>query len=1127
VSFFYDNQSEASYLQKANRVAVICHAISLLIFGVIGFFHFTGDMTMENSWQPIAYYILLCLPALLGFCIYTVEKDAVYLRHMVFISAAIFYYFLLIFGMEQLHLPYAVVVMGITVIYMRRIFTFWVSLVAMLINVLAIIASASYENSVHMQLEQRIIETALVGGMGILIILFSSIIEENQNKKNDAIDFETEKFEALVSVGIRRIFEYDLKTDKFMTARSTNGQYGFRRIIENFSTVAKTYRFVLYADWPIFEEFVEMCQRGDELISIQMRLRDRNADYRWYEIRGKSIYDEKGTPYKVIGVLENIDEKKRNELRHVDENKRDSLTRLYRSNFAKELTDEFLAQQDGSEYGGMLLLDVDNFKFINEEMGKTFGDEILKNIAYDLDAIFYPTDVLGRSGIDEFVIFMKNIKAVEDIEKKILEIQETLGKIYLGEQLDIKSTVSIGASVYPNDGITYDELRDRAEKALFHAKTNGKNTYSFYREDMENVYTEHGLEERYKKMKEEEEAQRLLTEKTSGSLVELAFKLIDESKDTDSAINLLIRQVCREMNLDGVCIRTRKGQEKSICCPYTYSTDEHFQYSDAEFTFTDKEWKEMLQSFAENDGFHYINDVTTLTDDTNRKVALAYGIHSFARCAYYDKGEYAGNIDLFTLNEAHAWKKEELMTLRAVTNLVFSYLMKMKAYEEARETVERLTGYDSVTGFYKYEKFLNFVEDYVYKAPHGRYAMIYTDFSNFKYINETYDYETGDQVLHDFAKMASTYSKRFICGSRVFSDNMVILLTLGEHTDEEMVDELNHFAELFRDKISTEYLGSNIELDVGICTFTIDGKEVPIKEIVSNANLARKESKLPNSPRCILYNADMGDNLKKENFYVNEMEDGFKNNEFVVYLQPKVDLNKREITAAEALIRWKRLDGTFIYPNEFIPVFEKNKVIARVDYFVYEQVCQYLERRIRSGEKPISISMNVSRMHLNNVKGFVDYIKGLLEKYQVPAELLEFELTESLYTDKVDNTILMMKELRSLGVKVSMDDFGSGYSSLNILTKLPLHVLKLDKEFLRDFEKDSQEKIIIPSIIDMAKKLSLDVVCEGVETKEQVEFLRSVGCDYAQGYFYSKPIPMEEFSSIMKNPYFIVGKDNA
>ena len=163
--------------------------------------------------------------------------------------------------------------------------------------------------------------------------------------------------------------------------------------------------------------------------------------------------------------------------------------------------------------------------------------------------------------------------------------------------------------------------------------------------------------------------------------------------------------------------------------------------------------------------------------------------------------------------------------------------------------------------------------------------------------------------------------------------------------------------------------------------------------------------------------------------------------------------------------------------------------------------------------------------HLKSIDKLVDYISGLLKKYQVPPHLLEFELTETVFTDTVDDTIELMSRLRELGVKVSMDDFGSGYSSLNVLTKLPLDVLKLDKEFLKDFETDADGKIIIPSIIEMAKKLQLSVVCEGVETKQQVEFLRQVDCDLVQGYYYSRPVPKNVFSQMLADDDFVLHQE--
>jgi EAL domain-containing protein (putative c-di-GMP-specific phosphodiesterase class I) len=217
-----------------------------------------------------------------------------------------------------------------------------------------------------------------------------------------------------------------------------------------------------------------------------------------------------------------------------------------------------------------------------------------------------------------------------------------------------------------------------------------------------------------------------------------------------------------------------------------------------------------------------------------------------------------------------------------------------------------------------------------------------------------------------------------------------------------------------------------------------------------------------------------------------------------------------EIVGAEALIRWKKPDGSFVYPDEFIPAFESNGCIRKTDYFVYESVFKYLKDRLDKGLYCVPISMNVSRIHLFN-DDFVSFVDGLLKKYEVPAELIEFELTESICLEGLPSVSFTMQWLRQKNIRISIDDFGSGYSSLEILTRLPINVLKLDKVFMKDFLNDN-EKIVIASIVEMARLLGLEVICEGVEEDKQRIFLIEAACEMLQGYVFSKPVPMEEFS---------------
>lgn len=1113
-------REDMSETARTSRIVLIFHFISVLALTFMG--RHTYDVVNGEGVGrlfAVVYYTLLWLPGILAkaFFYHWCEKTKT-IRDVLFIPTLVLYAFVLCTDRNPNCMCLIVPFIIIAIVYSSLRFSGLISGVAVILNtcymLVPVIQGAASED-----IRKVFYPYIVTFAVAFFSNLSAYVLSRKQKIGNQKILSERNRLKALAAVGIKRIFEYDIQNDVFMTSRSTQGEYGEERYIDNFSEVAKQYRYVLHADWKLFEEFLDDCRSGRLHVSKEMRLRDKNADYKWYLIKGSVMLDSMGMPQRVIGILENIDERKRLELRQADENMRDPLTKLYRKAYAKELIESFLKNQsdtEAGEYAGFLALDIDNFDIINERMGNAFGDEILKNIASDLEDIFYPTDVLGRIGGDEFIILMKNIGSIADIDKKIKEIQKIINRTYVGENVNFGSTVGIGASVYPNDGEDFDTLYDKAEKALFHAKKAGKNCYGFYDVTKEPVYSTYPIAEKREKLQQNEEAQKSLNHNTSDSLIELAFKLIDESKDTDSAINMLIRQVARQMNLGGIRIRVRNGKETKTTLAYQCCMVPDMNFDEGEVSYSLDQWGDMLEEYRVNNGIVACNDVMDIDSDMTRKLLLVDGIKSYVGCAFYDKGEFAGSMDFDDFNCSREWTSEELMNVRAVANVVSSYLLKMKAYEDASDTVERLTGYDGVTGLLMYEKFLAMTGEFIERAPHGRYAMVYMDFANFKYVNETYGYEIGDKVLRELAREADSYTDFFIYGSRVFSDNIVVLTKMGDRTEEELVRIFERVSERFADRMQKEYVDTRLILDIGVCTFEICGQPVPMKNIISNANMARKKAKQPDSPRIIVYNETMGAELNAEIAYANDMESAFRNHEFVVYMQPKVNLLSNHIEGAEALIRWKKQDGTLIFPNDFIPVFEKNKSITLLDYYVYDEVCKYLRKRIDQGKRIVRISMNVSRVHLFSIDEIVSYIKALINRYDIPPEYLEFELTETVFTDKVADTVNLMNKLRELGVMVSMDDFGSGYSSLNVLTKLPLDVLKLDKEFLDDFENDSDEKIIIPSVIDMAKKLNLSVVCEGVETNEQVAFLREVGCDYAQGYFYSKPVPQEQFDELLE-----------
>ncbi|MEG0378169.1 MAG: EAL domain-containing protein, partial [Eubacterium sp.] len=264
------------------------------------------------------------------------------------------------------------------------------------------------------------------------------------------------------------------------------------------------------------------------------------------------------------------------------------------------------------------------------------------------------------------------------------------------------------------------------------------------------------------------------------------------------------------------------------------------------------------------------------------------------------------------------------------------------------------------------------------------------------------------------------------------------------------------------------------------------------------------------------YNDDIRNRILEKQEIENDMQRGIDHEEFMVYIQPKYSLKTLSIKSGEALVRWKHPKKDIIPPDMFIPLFEENGFIVQLDMYMLKKVCKQLRTWIDSGKTPVSISVNQSRLHLHN-PNYLRTIIQILETYQISPKWIELEITESAFFEDTEKMIEILNSLHEAGFKISMDDFGSGYSSLNMLQEITVDVLKIDKNFFKDSSNSDRGKKIVDNIITMASDLDIVVVAEGVETKEQVEFLKKTDCDLVQGYFFSKPLPMDEFEKKLFN----------
>lgn len=424
---------------------------------------------------------------------------------------------------------------------------------------------------------------------------------------------------------------------------------------------------------------------------------------------------------------------------------------------------------------------------------------------------------------------------------------------------------------------------------------------------------------------------------------------------------------------------------------------------------------------------------------------------------------------------------------------------------------------DALTGLDSYEVFLDKLQKEIDAIGEDKIGIIYTDIKHFKYINDTYGYKVGDSLLKEFVDELMQGGEYILCSSRVYSDNFVAAnrIKKGTHTNEAFRDMIYQINRDWEAKFREKYLNSRLQFCTGISIVDQDSRSKDAETAVSNANLARKVAKEMEHDCCVLFDQSMMEGIKREVEITSGIPRALEKKEFQVYFQPKMDTDTLDLIGAEALVRWKKPDGRFIYPDEFIPLIERSGQIVDVDYYVYREVFHFLAERLKEGKKVVPISLNVSRMHLNR-KDFITYVEALLEEFQIPCSLIEFELTESIYLDNTEAALELIKGLHNLGIKVSMDDFGSGYSSLNLLSKLPIDIIKLDKVFLKEGEMQESDRIIISCVVDMAKKLHITSLCEGVETQEQSDYLKKVGCQMQQGFFFSRPVPREDFENIIE-----------
>lgn len=466
-------------------------------------------------------------------------------------------------------------------------------------------------------------------------------------------------------------------------------------------------------------------------------------------------------------------------------------------------------------------------------------------------------------------------------------------------------------------------------------------------------------------------------------------------------------------------------------------------------------------------------------------------------------------------NLEHAKK---LVFIAVIISAVLFYLLAILVLRIMQRRYESNLKRDPLTELLTRQNLEQEAAKQLEQNPNGKFVLIEADFTGFKFINRNYGEKVGNETLSTFANelkdlcfvyggiAARGYADHFYYFNQINSlAKFISLFRIAQENIEKVASKGKY---PFSARYGISFMVPKKEDDIN------SGKK-SISQLIGEASMARKTIKSNGDHPYAVFNTHMAKRILQEQKIERTMEKSLARGEFLVVYQPKILLSTDKIIGAEALVRWNSRELGFLTPDKFIPLFESNGFIKKLDFAVYEMVFKFIRAQLDKNQPVVPISINMSRNH-TNTREFMKEFLGLVEKYAVPKHLIEIELLERSVANEKPILQEITNELHKNGFTVAMDDFGNGESSLTMLNQIPIDVLKFDQNFLRNADNMEKTEQFITSLMKMAQQLNKKTVFEGVETEEQRDFLKSINCDSVQGYFYSKPLSQEDFVRFMK-----------
>jgi len=920
---------------------------------------------------------------------------------------------------------------------------------------------------------------------------------DEQKRAEEQAKKEHERLEVVAGLSADSVFEYNIATDcmRYYKRKETLiDALRYKPIIEKYTERILDGSILNELFHPEDAEKIKMlCEdfrTGKPNIYAEVRKQYEQDKYTWVSVDAKTIMDKQGNPSHVIGKISNIDEKIKKEQEVKYQLECDPLTGLYNKKAVEQKISQKLSGNILKD-AYVVLTDVDDFKAMNDTMGHLFGDGVLCTFANSMVELF-PEGIIGRIGGDEFIAYLEGLEK-EDILARIARINRRLSRIHAGDNDELKISVSFGfAKCKTGTENSLEDLKSKADVALGYLKQNAKGTAVLYDESMEARHV-------HKQEKEDVSLKRTSREAvihTEGDVMLFTHELFDNIKDIRGALRLFADVITRFYHFQDILyVHPSEDKKYEIMFHWgEHNTDQFYHHPSS--PNGEPDWERLLYMDQETD---YV--VLTEDDFVGENINRAKSMVSFR----INDEAVSGYCVLVDRREKRNWKEEMPTLLKLGEFVVKRYFLQMEKQRQ-QEEAEYRSKYDRLTGMMNLSYFTTACEQHIASHPQKQYMLLYTDFTNFKFFNETYGYNEGNNILKEYAQFLKDSPALFQC--RITADSFV---SIYETDDVELLKRrFLERGELFCKTVHHRYVKCKLGIAGGIAV--VDRSLESVSLNIDNANTARKNVKKDATVQVEVYTTELREEHQKQIEIISNMTEALENREFKVFLQPKMDMFTDKVIGAEALVRWFKPDGNMVSPGDFIPIFEENGFVTHLDFEMMRQVLDMQQKRMQEGKPIVKVSVNFSRKHQEN-QSYLQRLDELMAQYTVPPEKMEIEITESVFMQDLAPLIESICQLKKRGFSVSIDDFGAGYSSLNVLSRVKADIVKLDRQFLLDveMEKDNFTSEFLQLLINMIKKLGFRVLAEGVETAEQVALLKKAGCRFAQGFYYARPMPIPEF----------------